>query len=466
MPMSEYDAPADAPVSTTESAPPPIDERSRKSAMGIVFLVVFIDLLGFGIVLPLLPLYVFHLLRPVFGDQPRMIGPVLGVLMASFSFMQFIFAPVWGRISDRIGRRPVLLIGLAGSVTFYGLFGYASHIGFEGQAGLALVLILISRIGAGLAGATISTAQAVIADCTPAHKRSHGMAMIGAAFGIGFTFGPLLAWTSELFPSNAAPGAAAAGFSLIALVLAILLLPETLRGGARSGRRDWLHFGNTIKVLRLPTIGVLVLTFFLATLAFGSLESTLALMNQYLLTGGEKVVRMEDMTEGQFKAIIQKSLLIFAFVGLVLMLVQGLIYRRLVSRVGERRMLRAGVALMLVGLAGVIVVVLLVARQSLGGLGSVIPLALAILAVLVTGFAFMTPSVSSLISKSADPVRQGEVLGVNQSMSALARIIGPAAASTLFFLDDTHVWPYAVGMALMAVVLAITFRLQESAPAV
>ena len=464
--MSEYDAPADAPVAATESAPPTIDERSRKSAMGIVFLVVFIDLLGFGIVLPLLPLYVFHLLRPVFGDQPKMIGPVLGVLMASFSFMQFIFAPVWGRISDRIGRRPVLLIGLAGSVVFYGLFGYASHIGFEGQAGLAHVLILISRIGAGLAGATISTAQAVIADCTPAHKRSHGMAMIGAAFGIGFTFGPLLAWTSELFPSNAAPGAAAAGFSLIALVLAILLLPETLRGGARSRRRDWLHFGNTIKVLRLPTIGVLVLTFFLATLAFGSLESTLALMNQYLLTGGETVIRMEDMTEEQFKAIIQKSLLIFAFVGLVLMLVQGLIYRRLVSRVGERRMLRAGVALMLVGLAGVIVVVLLVARQSLGGPGSVIPLALTILAVLVTGFAFMTPSVSSLISKSADPVRQGEVLGVNQSMSALARIIGPAAASTLFFLDDTHVWPYAVGMALMAVVLAITFRLQEPAPAV
>jgi MFS family permease len=441
-----------------------LDERSRKSALGIVFLVVFIDLLGFGIVLPLLPLYVFHLLRPVFGDQPKMIGPVLGVLMASFSFMQFIFAPVWGRISDRIGRRPVLLIGLAGSVLFYGLFGYASYLGFEGLPRLALVLILISRIGAGLAGATISTAQAVIADCTPAHKRSHGMAMIGAAFGIGFTFGPLLAWTSELYPSKAAPGAAAAGLSFIALVLAIGFLPETLRVGVASGRRQWLHFGNTIQVLRLPTIGILVLTFFLATLAFGSLESTLALMNQYLLTGGETVVRLEDMTEAQFKEVIQKSLLIFAFVGLVLMLVQGLIYRRLVSRVGERRMLRSGVALMLVGLAGVISVVLLVASQTFANPGNVIPVALAILAVLVTGFAFMTPSVSSLISKSADPDRQGEILGVNQSMSALARILGPAAASTLFFLDDTHVWPYAVGMGLMAVVLLITFRLQEPSP--
>jgi MFS family permease len=459
--MADFNAPTAEPGPPAALDPPSLDERSRKSAMWIVFLVVFIDLLGFGIVLPLLPLYVFHLLRPVFGEQPKMIGPVLGLLMASFSFMQFIFAPVWGRVSDRIGRRPVLLIGLAGSVVFYGLFGYASYIGFEGLPGLALVLILISRIGAGLAGATISTAQAVIADCTPAQKRSHGMAMIGAAFGIGFTFGPLLAWTSELYPSKAAPGAAAAGLSFIALVLAIVLLPETLRAGISSGRRQWIHFGNTIKVLRLPIIGTLVLTFFLATLAFGSLESTLALMNQYLLTGGEKVVRLEEMTEQQFKEVTQKSLLIFAFVGLVLMLVQGLIYRRLVSRVGERRMLRSGVALMLVGLAGVISVVLLVASQTLASPPSVIPIALAILAVLVLGFAFMTPSVSALISKSADPVRQGEILGVNQSMSALARILGPAAASTLFFVDDTHVWPYAAGMALMAIVLVITVQLQD-----
>jgi MFS family permease len=463
--MADFEIPTASPDASTATAPLKLDERSRKFALWIVFLVVFIDLLGFGIVLPLLPLYVFRLLRPLFGEQPKMIGPVLGVLMASFSFMQFIFAPVWGRISDRIGRRPVLLIGLAGSVVFYGLFGYASHIGFEGLPGLALVLILISRIGAGLAGATISTAQAVIADCTPAQKRSHGMAMIGAAFGIGFTFGPLLAWTSELVPTNAAPGAAAAGLSLIALVLAVILLPETLRAGIAGGHRRWVHFGNTIKVLRLPTIGILVLTFFLATLAFGSLESTLALMNQYLLTGGEKVIRLEEMSEAQFKDVIQKSLLIFAFVGLVLMLVQGLIYRRLVTRVGERRMLRAGVALMLAGLAGVIALVLCVAHQAIVGTGGVIPIALAILAVLVTGFAFMTPSVSSLISRSAASERQGEILGVNQSMSALARILGPAAASTLFFLDDTHVWPYAVGMGLMAVVLMITLRLQEPVPA-
>src|SRR5262249_3390317 len=159
-------------------------------------LVVFIDLLGFGIVLPLLPLYATEILSPLFpGDDSgarSLRGLVLGLLMASFSLMQFFFAPFWGRISDRIGRRPILLLGLAGSVVFYALFGVAAIVG--GAAGL--LLLFAARIGAGIAGATIATAQAVIADSTPPEKRAHGMAMIGAAFGIGFTFGPLLGWSS------------------------------------------------------------------------------------------------------------------------------------------------------------------------------------------------------------------------------------------------------------------------------
>src|SRR5437588_8301863 len=112
--------------------------------------------------------------------------------MASFSLMQFIFAPIWGRLSDRVGRRPILLLGLGGSVVFYALFGYALSLPPSTEAPLALALLFVARIGAGIAGATISTAQAVIADCTPPEKRKHGMALIGAAFGIGFTFGPLI----------------------------------------------------------------------------------------------------------------------------------------------------------------------------------------------------------------------------------------------------------------------------------
>src|SRR5262249_32268372 len=160
-------------------------------------LVMFIDLIGFALVLPLLPLYgkefLNPLLPPVETAQGRMLrGLILGTLLSSFSLMQFIFAPIWGRISDARGRRPFLLLGLLGSVGFYTLFGFASEWGRrEGHQLIGIILLFAGRIGAGIAGATVSTAQAVIADCTTAEKRSHGMALIGAAFGMGFMFGPI-----------------------------------------------------------------------------------------------------------------------------------------------------------------------------------------------------------------------------------------------------------------------------------
>src|SRR5262245_32293947 len=163
-----------------------------RSALLIIFLVVVIDLLGFAIVLPLLPRIAKVYLA---GEPDVMVGLTIGLLFSSFSAMQFLFAPLWGRISDRVGRRPVMLIGLAGSVVFYAVFGYAATISSE-QSKLALVLMFASRIGAGVAGATISTAAAAIADCTPPEQRKRGMALIGAAFGVGFTFGPLIAYVA------------------------------------------------------------------------------------------------------------------------------------------------------------------------------------------------------------------------------------------------------------------------------
>jgi MFS family permease len=450
-------------ISVPSSAVATSPTQSPRKAMFIVFLVVFIDLLGFGIVLPLLPQYATKLLAPIFPDSPQSVGGVLAVLMASFSLMQFIFAPIWGRISDRIGRRPILLIGLAGSVVFYGLFAYASYVGFAGQPVLAIWLILVARIGAGISGATIATAQAVIADSTTPENRSRGMALIGAAFGIGFTFGPLLCYASLLVKSKAAPGAAAAILSLIALLLALRLLPETLRGGAPEGRRHWIKFGVLFRVLHMPAIGALVGTFFLATVAFGCLESTLALVNQFLLTGGGTVQKITEMSDEDLERVFRESSLIFAFVGFTLMLVQGLFYRRLVHRVGELRFMRIGTFLMVVGLAGVITTMVAVANGWLSQPGETIPIALAILAVLVTGFALMTPSVTALISKRADPAQQGEILGANQSASALARILGPAIGSALFFVDKAHILPYALGAGLMAIVFVITLRLRQDA---
>src|SRR5262245_56211441 len=234
--------PRDGPLmnETPEITAPTLAPRS---ALLTVFLVVFIDLLGFGIVLPLLPRYADRLLEPAGISRQLDRGLVIGGLLSVFSAMQFLFAPIWGRISDRVGRRPILLVGLAGSVVFYALLGYASDLPLT-SAGLALTLLFVARLGQGMAGATISTAQAVIADCTPPEKRKHGMALIGAAFGIGFTFGPIIGATSlAFFPEHhGAIGYVAAGLSFTAFVLGVLLLPETRRLGSAPVDRRWLNW--------------------------------------------------------------------------------------------------------------------------------------------------------------------------------------------------------------------------------
>lgn len=440
-----------------QAASPAAPPQSNRSAMFIVFLVVFIDLLGFGIVLPLLPLFARHILEPLLpgpGNAPAR-GAVLGLLMSSFSAMQFLFAPLWGRVSDRIGRRLILLLGLSGSVVFYTLFGIASEVSEAGSLGLALALLFIARLGAGVAGATISTAQAVIADSTTPENRSRGMALIGAAFGIGFTFGPLLGFASKFVPTKGAPGYAAALFSLIALLLAIRLLPETRQPGGPSQRRRWFDWRGFRDILATPTVGMLVLTFALATLAFGSLESTLALVNLVLLN---PEVDIQPMLADQVLEQTEKyNFLIFAYIGLVLMLVQGLIYRRFVRRVGEVPFMRAGVLLMGLGLVGAAAILL--GRNTLGQSGAFLA-GLGVMTLAVTGFAFLTPSVQALISRRSDAAKQGEVMGVNQSASALARILGPMLGLSLFGLTPSHVLPYAFGAVLLAVVFVLTLRIQ------
>jgi MFS family permease len=462
---------ADPSFSTQQTAAPPApgaeDEvrAGSRSALFIVFLVVLIDLLGFGIVLPLLPLYGELMLEPLFpGDGYRSVrGALLGLLLSVFSLMQFIFAPLWGRISDRRGRRPILLLGLTGSVLFYTMFGVASEVGARGGPGAALaglILLFLARIGAGVAGATISTAQAVIADCTTKEGRSRGMALLGMAFGIGFTFGPLLSAASLVIPSRGggAPGFAAAAFSLIALVLAVALLPETLRTGVSGLRRRLLDWRGLVNALRTPTIGLLITTFFLATLAFGGLESSLALVNVLLIDPQTELTREAAEEALRSPAVLQENLFVFAYVGFVLMLAQGFLYRRLVRRVGEVPFLRIGVGLMVLGLGGAVVVLL--ARRVPGAREAVLLGALVVVTLGVVGFACVNPSIQALISRRTDPAKQGEVLGANQSASALARILGPALTLPLFFLTASHVLPFLGAVALLVIVFCLALRLQ------
>jgi MFS family permease len=423
-----------APPTAAEATP-----AARRSAMFIAFLVVAIDLLGFGIVLPLLPRYIEEFLR---GESPALVGVMIGVELSAFSAMQFFFAPAWGRLSDRIGRRPILLLGLAGSVLSYTLFGVAC--GLEGWT--AVWLILASRIGAGVAGATISTAAAVIADCTRPEERARGMALIGAAFGIGFAIGPLLGFASlgSWSTTRGVPGFLAAGLSLAALLLAYRLLPETRRPGAPAApHRLRLNFHRLYSTLRTPTVGLLVLAFFLATFGFANFEGTLALL-----------------TRSAFDFSDRDNFLIFAFIGLVLMVAQGLVYRRLAKFVREEAFIFVGVALMFLGLANLAGIAWQSAESQPPWL---LWWFLAALTCAVFGFAFLNPSIQSLISRRSDPARQGEVLGVNQSFSALARILGPLMGPILFKLTERHVLPYVVAAGLLGAVLTLVPRIRAGA---
>jgi MFS family permease len=445
-------APIDLPVST-EPVPAP------RAAMFIVFLVVFIDLLGFGIVLPLLPRYAKEYLGPA-GVSETAGGFLIGVLYSSFSLMQFLVAPIWGRISDRIGRRPILLIGLAGSVVFYALFGLASELSPAEHAWLALGLLFLSRIGAGIAGATISTAAAVIADCTTKEKRAHGMALIGAAFGIGFTFGPLIAFAAVTwFPdARGGPGYLAALLSLVALVLGIRLMPETRRPhAAAEARPSWFNLLHGLgRTLQTPTVGLLVLTFFLATLAFANFEATLSLLTAEAFHYGN-----------------DDNFLIFAYIGFVLVVAQGYAYRKLVKTLDEVTLMRIGIGLMFLGLGNLALIAATASGPAASGSGVpphlsgwVLAWFFVTLAVAVFGFAFLNPSIQGLISKRSDPNRQGEVLGVNQSFSALARIVGPVAGLTFFSLEGRHMLPYILAAALLGIVLMLLPRIQRDPVAV
>ena len=238
----------------------------KKPSLLVIFLTVFIDLIGFGIVLPLLPRY-----SEKFGAE----GFMIGFIIASFSVMQFFFAPWWGRLSDRIGRRPVLLISTAGAAISYAMFALAAAPGLSPN--VALVILLVSRVFAGLCGANISVASAYIADVTPPEQRSRGMGFIGMAFGLGFILGPVIGALSASHLGLAGPGWVACGICTVNFLLALAILVESRKPGAtpaadRPKLAQWAH------ALRMPRVGFLISVYFIATFCFACFESTLPLL--------------------------------------------------------------------------------------------------------------------------------------------------------------------------------------------
>jgi len=354
----------------------------NRSILKIVFLTVFIDLLGFGIVIPLLPLY---------AEKYRPSPLVFGLLMSSFSAMQFVFAPLLGRLSDRYGRRPVILVSLAGTVVGYVLFAFAH----------SLTVLFVSRLLDGATGANIGTAQAVIADSTSPADRARGMGMIGMAFALGFIFGPAIGGFA-VHLGEAAPGLFAAGLSLVALLWAYFKLPETRPVGKVAPSVSLFSGASLLRAFRRPEIGALMLLSFVTTTAFANFESTFA---QFLSL--------------RLNAVPSTVAWFFVFVGVCSAIVQGGLVRRLAPRFGEARLVMAGC-------------VLLIAGFLLLRLGTTAPRLLAAIAVIALGIGLTTPTLSSLVSRRTAATEQGEVLGAYQSMASLGRVFGPFAGENLY----------------------------------
>lgn len=352
---------------------------TRSRPLALVFLIVFIDLMGFGIVIPILPLY---------GERYHPSPATLGLLLMTFSLMQFIFSPILGRLSDRYGRRPVLLISLAGTVIGYVIFAYQR----------SLTMLFLARLVDGISGGNIATAQAVISDITKPEERAKGMGLVGAAFGLGFIFGPAIGGRALAF-GESAPGLVAAGMSAAAFILTAIALPETWPAERRrkltSGHYPAFSLGPLRDALRLPQVGVLLLIYFLSTFAFANFEGTCSLF-----------------LERRFSYSPADVANTFVYIGVLAAFVQGTLIGRIVKLFGEQRLIVAGLALLVPAFLG------LVAASTAA------PLML-LLALLVLGTGLVNPSLSSLVSRLTPADQQGGMLGIYQSVASMGRITGP-----------------------------------------
>jgi len=409
-------------------------DMNRKPSLLVVFLTVFIDLIGFGIVVPLVPIYSKH-----YGAG----GFVIGAIIASFSAMQFVFSPIWGRLSDRYGRRPILLISTAGASLSYVLFAIGS--GFENHTA-ALWALLVSRVFAGACGGNITVAQAYIADITPPENRSKRMGLIGMAFGLGFIFGPALSGIALHFFGATGPGWTAAALCAANFILAFCILAESLKPeSSQATRRP--HFAQWGHTLAQPKIGLLILIFFLATFAFSCFESTLPLLVSDNFNLGIAVDETKPAT-----TVIS----LFVFCGLIGAFIQVGAIGRLVKMFGEPRLI--SLSLFLTGISLILLPFIkgdgqlkwLAVLHGTDGQWIKMLLALALLAV---GSALTRPPLFGMLSNLAPANEQGATIGVAQSAGAMARILGPLFAATLYLRIAPLPYVFCGGLAIVAALL-------------
>lgn len=378
----------------------------RRSPLLTIFLIAFVGMLGYGIIIPITPFY-----AKSFGASDTTIGLLIG----SYALMQFIFAPILGRLSDRYGRRPLLLLSLAGTIGSLILFGFAN----------SLVLLFVGRVIDGITGGNISIAQAYISDVTTDENRARGMGMIGAALGLGFIVGPAIGGFLSRNGNYQLPIFVAAGIAAISFVMTIFLLPEPPRTAVRVAQTRTLDVVRLVRALGNPRIGRLLLVTLLVALAFTAFETTFALF-------AAKRLAYNSMSTGYA----------LAYIGIVVALVQGGLIRHLAKRYGEGWLIVVGAALLGASLL------------VLGFVGATWQLLLVGM-VLAAGEGILTPSLSSLVSRRSLPHERGSNLGLYQSMGSLARVIAPLSGTWL--LDHVGLAvPYVIGGGLVLLAASLS----------
>jgi len=378
----------------------------KRSPLAIIFLTVFIDLVGFGIVLPLLPYY---------AESFKASSLMIGMLSTSYSLMQFLFTPIWGRLSDRYGRRPMILLSLGGSCIGFLIFGLAG----------TLTSLFIGRMVAGIAGAIIPTTNAYIADVTTPEGRAKGMGMVGAAFGLGFILGPAIGGLLAPYGYDK-PVLLASAMAGLNLVFAWFKLPESLtdenRHRAQSRRFDLKTLGNA---LSHPRIAPLLVMYLVVVFAFSNMEATFGLLNEH-----------------RYGLSARQTGYLFTLIGFLMSVMQGVLLGRLVRRLGEKRLIMLGTFSMIFGL-------------GLMPFTPNIPVYCLILTLVSFGAGINNPSITALISKSSGVDEQGGIMGIAQSVASLGRILGPTWGGYVFDAFGIG-WPFVTAGMFMAIAFILS----------
>jgi len=368
----------------------------RRSPLIVIFTTVFIDLVGFGIVIPVLP---FYAEGTAFNATPRTVG----LLFASYSIMQLIFSPILGGLSDKHGRRPVLLLSIIGTGIGFLILGLATTVW----------MLFIGRILDGITGGNISTAQAYIADVTTEENRAKGMGLIGAAFGLGFIFGPAIGGILSHWGIHV-PFFFAAALCFANAILLFFTLPETVTADhpAKHSAAGGRGLGHVIDALRQPRLAFVLIIYFLFIVAFSIMTSAFSFYTMF-----------------RFGYDAQHTGYLFAYVGVIAVIIQGGLIGRLVKRFGELPLVIVGAFCFAISLFAVPFV-----GPAAGGLGALLLGG----GVFSMGNSLATPALTSLASKSVGPEKQGVILGVTQSTASLARVVGPSLTALLISSSIAH----------------------------